>query len=364
MARIAAYAKKCRVLRQIQSNKAKRYRRINTAQNVATVTVSSFLTFIGLSGIQKIHTYANWLVAIKEPQVEFAFNLLVFILFVLVILHLVFQIGRKQSESERAIVLLTNLTNQIDDMIARAESSPGQIPAEDEELVRQRYQMLIGVIPANSDNEFLKARKDYHEKEAKQSPLQVGPADLFDDSRQREMVESLVRKSVDIVRILETVRSVDARLHLGGGLLRNLVWDFLHGFESPTPIDDVDVIYFDSLSSTKEHDRHLEELLRKRAPNLRWSVKNQGRMHMANNEEPYTSLEDAISKWPETATAFVAQFTGEGQLQICAPFGFTDLFRLIVVPTPHFEGRPERIKTRAEKKRWRAKWPRLRIMTA
>jgi hypothetical protein len=178
------------------------------------------------------------------------------------------------------------------------------------------------------------------------------------------VIESLVRRSDNIMAILKALRAVDSRLYLGGGVLRNLVWDYLHGYQSPTPIDDLDVIYFDKLSATKEHDRDFENRLAGKMPNFRWSVKNQARMHVISNEEPYASVEDAVSKWPETATALVVRLTSEEQLDMIAPFGLSDLFRLIVIPTPHFAAKAERIRKRADEKEWETTWPKLRVIAA
>lgn len=56
-------------------------------------------------------------------------------------------------------------------------------------------------------------------------------------------------------------------------MVRNIVWDNLHGYSLTTPIDDVDVIYYDELSSAKEHDLRIETELKESLPNLVWSVK-------------------------------------------------------------------------------------------
>ena len=356
------YARKCRILRQIQSNKAEYFRRLNVGNDIAMVVVSSFLTFMGFSGIEKIHTYLNLFSTIDKIHVEFAFNLFVFFLFLLVILHLVFRFGAKQSEAERAIVLLTGMINEIDDLMAHVERGTIQLRAEDENSLRQRYTMLTETIPANSDHEFIKARKNYQEKEAEQKPIRIELGDLFEEEKQQAVSESLLRCSDDVMRILKTIREIDAKLYLGGGALRNLVWDYLHGYQSPTPIDDVDVIFFDKISESKEYDAELEAQLAKQIPNLKWSVKNQARMHTVNDDEPYQSIEDAVSKWPETATAFVIRLTNEGVIDIVAPFGFSDLFRLIIAPTPHFSDQSDRVRNRLDAKGWVKTWPKLKVV--
>jgi hypothetical protein len=359
--RLADYERKLRLLRQIMSNKARRYSTINATADIGTVIVSSFLTFIGFAGISKIHGYINAFAAVSESTIELLFNFLVFSLFVLVILHLVFRFAARQSEAERAIVLLTHLINQVEDILAKAEHGYS-VSASDVDLVREKYDSLLQIIPANSDREYLRAKKDYHEKEERKKALRLGAREIFDAEAQRRMILALVRESPSIMQILDSLRSIDARLYLGGGLIRNAVWDYLHGYSSATPIDDVDVIYFDKLSATKDHDEALEAKLRAAFPNLKWSVKNQARMHKSNGEEPYSSLEDAVKKWPETATAMAARLATDGNIEFIATYGYDDLFRLIVAPTEHFRTRLERYQERLSHKNWAVQWPRLRFV--
>ena len=358
--RLAEYRHKLRVLRQIMSNKARHYARINNSANIARVVVSSFLTFMGFAGIAKVHGWISIFAAIQQSTVELAFTLSVFILFVLVILHLVFRFGTKQFEAERAVVMLTHLANEVDDMLAGAEHGHNVTNAQID-LIRSKYDTLTQVIPANSDEEFLRAKKDYREKEQRKMEIALAAREMFDAAAQRRSVQALMGQSPLLLKILDTLRKVDAGLFVGGGLIRNVVWDYLHGYSSATPIDDVDVIYFDPAERTKEHDAAFESKLRETIPNLKWSVKNQARMHEINRDAPYTSLEDAVSKWPETATAMVARLGADGEIELVAPYGFDDLFRLVVSPTPHFWLKLEAYRSRVSRKNWEQHWPRLRF---
>ena len=361
MDRLESYKHKCQILRQIQSNKALQFRTINAAQNIAVVVVSSFLMFIGFSGQEKIYKYVNWVAPMSLDKVEFLFNFLVFVLFVLAILHLVFRFGEKQAQSERAIVLLTHLINEIDDIRVRNEEEYSRIKDAEVERIRQKYDSYISIIPSNSDAEFNKAREDWVEKAGRKSEIPLRPQDMFDGNVESQMVKTVIRKSEFTMQILSAIRKADDRLYVGGGLVRNLIWDHLHGFAHPTPCDDVDVVYFDTLSNLKNHDEILESKLKGILPNLRWSVKNQARMHIVNSEEQYKSLEEAISKWPETATAIAARLNAAGDIEITAPHGLSDLFRLIVRATPAFRRRESRIRERVKDKRWKETWPKLEV---
>ena len=358
--RLAEYRHKLRVLRQIMSNKARHYARVNNSANIARVVVSSFLTFMGFAGITKVYGWISIFAAIQQSTVELAFTLSVFSLFVLVVLHLVFRFNTKQFEAERAVVMLTQLANEVDDMLAAAEHGY-RITKTEVDLIRSKYDTLTMVIPANSDKEFLRAKKDYRDKEQRKIDVALAAREMFDPSAQRRSVQALMANSTLLPKILDTLRNVDDELFLGGGLIRNVVWDYLHEYSSPTPIEDVDVIYFDPAEKTKEHGGAFELKLGAAIPNLKWSVKNQARMHEMNDDLPYTSLADAVSKWPETATAMVARLRGDGEIEIIAPHGFDDLFRLVVSPTPHFWEKPEKYRSRVSQKNWGQHWPRLRF---
>lgn len=362
MDRIREYGHKSKVLRQIMSNQARTYRSINAVQNATTVAITSFLGFMGFSGTDRMQTYLNWFMQADKLKVEFAFNLLIFFLFVVATLHLVFHFGKKQTDAEQAIVSLTNVVNHVEDLLAKEEQGLIVLTNEDLESVRHRYDTITQVIPANSDAQFLKAKKDIQEKERRAAQIALTPQTLFDEAHRLRTLKALVLRSQQTTQILQTLRSTNPNLYLGGGLVRNLVWDYLHGFRNPTPVDDVDVVYFDPLSITKEHDLQIQAHLRAAIPNLQWSVKNQARMHTGNRDAAYKELSDAISKWPETATSIAVKLDATGDLDVIAPHGLSDLFRLLVRPTPHFVGNQDRVAARVEKKRWLTTWPKLEVV--
>ncbi len=151
---------------------------------------------------------------------------------------------------------------------------------------------------------------------------------------------------------------------IGAGFVRNKVWDHLHGHEARTPLNDVDVIYFRPGDKSPESDKELERCLARGAPDIPWSVKNQARMHLVNGEAAYLSSADAISRWPETATAIGLSLDARGALRLLAPHGVEDLLGLKVVPTAHFRrsaARMQMFKRRLVGKRWAETWPKLEI---
>lgn len=151
------------------------------------------------------------------------------------------------------------------------------------------------------------------------------------------------------------------------GFVRSKVWDALHGYAARTPLGDIDVIYYDENNldeaREKDHERQLSRLM----PGLPWSVKNQARMHEVNGLPPYRSSGDAISQFPETATALGVKVIERGELKLTAPHGLEDLFGMKVCPSPAFE-KDERLmnvyRRRLASKKWKEKWPKVEVAAA
>jgi len=149
---------------------------------------------------------------------------------------------------------------------------------------------------------------------------------------------------------------------IGAGLIRNAVWDHLHGYPiQPLVGSDVDVIYCDYADTTLDRDVGIERRLSRDLPGIPWSVHNQARMHKHNGDPPYENCEDAIQYWPETATAIAARLH-EGQVQVIAPLGVDDLVAMLVRSGPAFARKIDVYKRRLASKDWPKRWPRLKFV--
>ena len=119
-----------------------------------------------------------------------------------------------------------------------------------------------------------------------------------------ERLKEIMLSKPHTLRDLELVKSLNLpNWYIAAGYIRNQVWDVLHGMKSSQAFNDVDVIYFDVDDNREETEKKYEIQLRALDANINWSVKNQARMHLRNNEDPYSNVEDAMKRWPETATA-------------------------------------------------------------
>ncbi len=176
---------------------------------------------------------------------------------------------------------------------------------------------------------------------------------------ENDIVELIERdeRMMAVLRAVEGLGLPDA--WAGAGFVRNAVWDRLDGLEAAADVD-VDVVYFDGVDRSAERDVRLEARLGVASPGVRWSVKNQARMHERNGDPAYRDTADAIAHWPERCTAVAARSVG-GRVELLAPVGVADLLAGIVRPTPAFAGKLDVYRKRVAAKNWSARWPRLRF---
>jgi len=184
--------------------------------------------------------------------------------------------------------------------------------------------------------------------------------------RQRRDLTDLILADPAMMAALQAVRSLDLKDGwITAGFVRNRVWDHLHGFSKPTPLNDIDVIYFDPDRIDPAIEKHLDAALAERLPGLPWQVKNQARMAERNGDPPYRSIDDALCHWCETPTAIGARLTAQHEIEITAPLGLDDLFGLVVRPTPFARSHPHKLaqyRERMARKNWPRLWPRIRVL--
>ncbi|MGG0667278.1 nucleotidyltransferase family protein [Sporosarcina koreensis] len=167
---------------------------------------------------------------------------------------------------------------------------------------------------------------------------------------------------MDILRSAQSLNLPD--WWVCAGFVRSKIWDVLHEFNARTPLPDIDVIYFDPSNVDEGVEKRYENLLIMRQPTIPWSVKNQARMHIVNNDRPYLSSTEAIAKFPETATALGVKLDEEGKIVMIAPHGIEDVVSFHIRPTPYFRETEERMKyyhQRISKKNWKSIWNKVEV---
>lgn len=180
--------------------------------------------------------------------------------------------------------------------------------------------------------------------------------------------------------------------YIGAGFLRNAIWDSLYQKCTSTPLNDVDVIYFDADNTQRSKDTFYETQLNEVLPQVKWQVKNQARMHVLHGHEPYKNCEEAISYWIEKETCVAialstadsvalsasasasasgsssangkarasSSFETAWPFEILAPFGLQANFAGTISINPKYP-RPDVFNERLQDKRWCEIWPTLTV---
>ena len=160
---------------------------------------------------------------------------------------------------------------------------------------------------------------------------------------------------------LRAARSIDLPdWYLGAGFLRNAIWDHLHHKQEMTPLNDVDLVYFDPENTSLSYEEKAVESLRIRCPHINWEVRNQARMHMRHGHPPYSSTTEGLSYWVEVPTCVGVRLTNDNKLEFAAPYGLEENWSLKVKINP-LNPRSALFKERIESKLWLNIWPELHI---
>lgn len=175
-------------------------------------------------------------------------------------------------------------------------------------------------------------------------------------------LKEIVKNDVNMMSILQVVEKLNLKdAWVCAGFIRNKVWDISHNLS--TPLNDIDIIYFDTTDISIKKEKQLEKELDILLPNQPWSVKNQARMHLISGFEPFVSSYDGVAHFPETSTAIAIRICNK-QVEIMAPYGLQDLFELRVNPTPFFKNNKQLYPTYVERinsKKWNERWKNLII---
>jgi len=174
-------------------------------------------------------------------------------------------------------------------------------------------------------------------------------------------LEQIVRKEKWLMDLLRSVRDLHLPdWYLAAGVIRNTVWDVLHGYAKRTPLNDIDVVYFDP--HRKILVAAIEKTLHALYPQFTFEVVNQAFVHETYKyKAPVKNSCEAIGYFIEVPTCVGVRLEADDSLIICAPHGLKDLFSLTVAQTPAPYDNRLRYAERMKAKQWAKIWPKLRI---
>ena len=169
------------------------------------------------------------------------------------------------------------------------------------------------------------------------------------------------------MQALRAVRSLKLQSWcIGAGAVRNLVWDYLHDYDVPSVLADLDVAYFD-IAAEVGQDIELQEILNLMEPSVPWEVTNQAFVHtwfesyFGYHAQPLYSLEAAVATWPEFATSVGISLSDQDRIEIIAPHGLEDLFAMRIQRNPA-RASIETYRSRVLQKEYARRWPRVSVV--
>lgn len=174
-------------------------------------------------------------------------------------------------------------------------------------------------------------------------------------------IVNLIKQDPIRVEALSQVYKLNLpQCYIAAGFVRNVVWDAIHSYKTPTVLNDVDVIYFDPTESSAQAFLEYESLLKARMPTLNWQVRNQAKMHERNGDKPYQSTIDAMRYWPEKETAVAIRQLQSNKYECVAAFGFDSLLKGCITFNP--QRSQDVFLQRVTSKGWLKTWPNLDIV--
>ena len=184
---------------------------------------------------------------------------------------------------------------------------------------------------------------------------------------QIQKLEKIIMENEILNNIIKKATNLGLKdYYIGAGCIAQTVWNKQMNFSQNNGISDIDFVYYDSSDLSFEKENVTIEFIKEKinpGP-IELDVKNQARVHLWYKEhfgydiESYKSIEEAINSWPTTATSIGIRLKNS-KFIVYAPFGLNDLFGMII--RANKTQITEKIYMQKVRK-WKAKWPSLKVI--
>ncbi|KAM5346297.1 hypothetical protein ACJ41O_009302 [Fusarium nematophilum] len=152
--------------------------------------------------------------------------------------------------------------------------------------------------------------------------------------------------------------------YLAAGALRQTVWNVVTNQDPEQGIEDYDLVYYNSSDLSWEAEDAIIQAGRSLFADIpiKVEIRNQARVHLWYESKfgvsipPYESTEAAIST---NNALFGVRLLDNGEWSVFAPWGFSELFSLVVRPNKHVMKEEVYHKKVA---RWKQFWPGLTVI--
>ena len=164
----------------------------------------------------------------------------------------------------------------------------------------------------------------------------------------RRRFEDIVRSDPDLVRLLTAARDLNLpQWRVVAGCLYQTVWNVLTNKPQGTGINDYDLIYFHDTDLSWEAEDQIVKLVSTRMSDFAApvEVRNQARVHLWFKQRfgadyaPLGSADEALTRYSAVVHALGVRLEVDGRFDVVAPFGFDDLFAMVIRPNKALQNR-------------------------
>ena len=186
--------------------------------------------------------------------------------------------------------------------------------------------------------------------------------------QQRRRFAEIVRGDPDLVYLLAAVRELGLpQWRIVAGCLYQTVWNVLTHKPARSGIRDYDLIYFDDRDLSWEAEDQVVQRVAQRVRKLPApvEVRNQARVHLWFKQRfgadyaPLRCADDALTRYASVVHALGVRQDRDGSLDIAAPFGFDDLFNMVIRPNRAIDNSASH---EAKAARAKAIWPEITVI--
>ena len=180
-------------------------------------------------------------------------------------------------------------------------------------------------------------------------------------------IKKLIIQNAFLSQLLHDLKRFDPLAYLSAGVIRNWIWSHLHGQNYDFHQTEIDVVFYDAEEINQQRTLKLKSLLEAKYPDQIWDIINQAHVHHWYKTEkgqsipPLRSMNEALSYWPETATAIAVRMDEQHQIEVIAPFGLNDLFELKLRWNDRLVSRGV-FEQRLVSKQFLKRWPKLKLV--
>jgi uncharacterized protein len=182
-----------------------------------------------------------------------------------------------------------------------------------------------------------------------------------------EDLKKIIYQNKLLMDILKKIHEIEPTAYLCAGVIRNTIWAYLHDQTFALKQTEIDVIFYDAEDVNAVHEKRIEQQLIALYPEIEWDITNQAFVHEWYKPDDGSvmsqlkSIDEALSLWPETATAIAVRLNAEQEIEYIAPFGLIDLFELKLRWNKALVSH-EGFMKRLEQKQFLKKWSKLKLI--